>query len=40
MHLNNLQLLVGYARLIKIYILEAPGIDPGTSRMLSERSTI
>ena len=21
-------------------ILEAPGIDPGTSRMLSERSTI
>ena len=24
----------------KILILEAPGIDPGTSRMLSERSTI
>jgi len=21
-------------------VLEAPGIDPGTSRMLSERSTI
>ena len=23
-----------------VKILEAPGIDPGTSRMLSERSTI
>ena len=25
---------------LKKIILEAPGIDPGTSRMLSERSTI
>ena len=24
----------------KLLFLEAPGIDPGTSRMLSERSTI
>ena len=24
----------------KIFFLEDPGIDPGTSRMLSERSTI
>ena len=25
---------------VKNVFLEAPGIDPGTSRMLSERSTI
>ena len=30
---NNLQF-------VEKNILEAPGIDPGTSRMLSERSTI
>ena len=28
------------ARISKTFVLEAPGIDPGTSRMLSERSTI
>ena len=33
-------ILAQQVRKHKIKVLEAPGIDPGTSRMLSERSTI